>query len=86
MKYIFILLIKVYQFITKPLKSVGVCRFRPSCSNYAIEAYKRFGVIRGTILAVWRVLRCNPWNKGGYDPVPDKFTFKRENEKSDTEE
>ena len=84
MKCFLIGLIKVYQMIPGPWHNM--CIHIPTCSNYAIEAYKRFGVIRGTLLSVWRVLRCNPWNKGGYDPVPDKFTFKRENEKSDTEE
>lgn len=78
MKYIFIWLIKAYQKIISPLKGQGTCRFKPTCSNYAIESYKRFGIIRGTILAVWRVLRCNPWNEGGYDPVPEKFTLRKQ--------
>lgn len=46
------------------------CRFEPSCSRYALEALRRHGPFRGTLLAVWRVLRCNPFNAGGYDPVP----------------
>ena len=46
------------------------CRFTPSCSDYAIEAIDKHGAIKGTRLAIWRVLRCNPFGKGGYDPVP----------------
>ena len=48
------------------------CRFVPTCSAYAIEATERFGAFKGTALAVWRILRCNPLCKGGYDPVPEK--------------
>lgn len=57
---------------TKP-----TCRFTPTCSQYAIEAITRFGAVRGSLLAVWRILRCNPVGGHGYDPVPDTFTFKR---------
>jgi len=53
------------------------CRFSPTCSEYAMGAVERFGVLRGSLLAVWRILRCNPFCKGGYDPVPERFTFKR---------
>ena len=48
-----------------------VCRFQPTCSNYAIEALTRHGPLKGTALTVWRLCRCNPWGKMGYDPVPD---------------
>lgn len=48
------------------------CRFSPTCSNYAIEAIETHGVFKGTALALWRILRCNPFCKGGYDPVPAK--------------
>jgi putative membrane protein insertion efficiency factor len=47
-----------------------VCRYEPTCSHYAEEAVRRHGVVRGLSLATWRLLRCNPWSKGGYDPVP----------------
>ena len=47
------------------------CRFDPTCSNYAIEAVRVHGALRGTVLAVWRVLRCAPWSRGGWDPVPE---------------
>lgn len=59
------------------------CRFYPTCSSYALEAISKFGAFRGSVLAVWRILRCNPWNEGGIDPVPDKFTLKRKQNKGD---
>ncbi len=52
------------------------CKYEPTCSRYAIEAIRRFGVLRGTVLAVWRVLRCNPWSYGGYDPVDAQRVFR----------
>ena len=48
-----------------------VCRFQPTCSNYALEALERHGAFKGTWLTVWRLMRCNPWGRMGYDPVPD---------------
>ena len=54
------------------------CPYIPSCSDYGLEAVKKYGAIKGGCLAAWRILRCNPFSKGGYDPVPLKFTFKRE--------
>ena len=47
----------------------GFCRFTPSCSEYGAQAITKYGIIKGGLMAAWRVLRCNPWNKGGYDPV-----------------
>lgn len=70
MSRILIFLIKLYQKYISPMKSVPTCRFRPTCSQYAIEALKEWGFLAGTGLAIWRVLRCNPFGKGGYDPVP----------------
>lgn len=52
------------------------CKYEPTCSAYAIEAVERFGAIRGTVLACWRILRCNPFSHGGFDPVRDEFTLK----------
>ena len=69
--------IRFYQRFISPLKPPS-CKFYPTCSNYAIEAIKRFGPIQGSLMAVFRVLRCGPWSAGGYDPpVKPLFTFKR---------
>jgi putative membrane protein insertion efficiency factor len=51
------------------------CKYEPTCSRYAIDAVQEFGVVRGTILAAWRLLRCNPWSHGGYDPVSAQRLF-----------
>lgn len=64
-------LVKFYQKNISPLHP-GCCRFTPTCSNYAVEALSVHGAIKGTALTIWRVLRCNPFCKGGYDPVPQK--------------
>jgi len=71
MRKILIAIIKVYQLFISPL-SRGKCRFIPTCSSYAIEAIDRHGVIQGLYLSAGRILRCNPFNPGGYDPVPEK--------------
>ncbi|MGE5633461.1 MAG: membrane protein insertion efficiency factor YidD [Caulobacteraceae bacterium] len=71
MKRLFILLIRFYQIFISVL-SPGKCRFIPTCSNYAITAIERFGVFKGLYLSIYRILRCNPFNPGGYDPVPEK--------------
>ena len=63
--------IKLYQKAVSPLK-IPSCRFTPTCSQYAVEAIKIHGAFKGGMLAVWRILRCNPFCKGGYDPVPEK--------------
>jgi len=67
MKYILIGLIRVYQML--PLKSHQKCKFIPTCSNYGIEAIKTYGSIKGSILTIKRIIRCNPLSKGGYDPL-----------------
>ena len=64
-----ILLVRAYQVVLSPLLS-GACRYHPSCSAYAIEALQKHGALRGSWLAARRVLRCNPFTAGGYDPVP----------------
>lgn len=71
MKHIAIFLLELYRKYISPLKT-PCCRFTPTCSQYAIEAFRKRGFIVGLALTVWRVLRCNPFGKGGYDPVPDK--------------
>jgi putative membrane protein insertion efficiency factor len=63
------LLIRVYQWTVSPLLGPR-CRFYPSCSQYALEAVLRFGVLKGSWLAVLRLGRCHPWHAGGFDPVP----------------
>ena len=75
MKQILILFVRAYQIILSPL-FYGCCRFEPSCSNYAIEALKVHGALKGTILAVWRILRCHPFGAHGYDPVPPRGSWK----------
>ena len=52
------------------------CRYEPTCSAYAVESVERFGFLRGTVLAIWRLLRCNPFSHGGFDPVPRRFTLR----------
>ena len=72
MKYLCIWLVRFYQKFLSPLKRNPTCRFTPSCSAYAIDAFMKRGFFVGFALTVWRVLRCNPFVPGGYDPVPDK--------------
>ena len=71
MKKILVFLIKCYKKWISPLLP-SACRFEPTCSIYAMQAIERFGVIRGLLLAIWRILRCNPLCKSGYDPVPER--------------
>ena len=68
MKYIAIFLIRVYQHIPGPWHKS--CKFQPTCSAYAIGCFQEFGFIKGLILSIKRILRCNPKSKGGYDPIP----------------
>jgi putative membrane protein insertion efficiency factor len=70
MKWLALSLIRLYQRTISRVLPPS-CRFVPSCSEYGHEAITRYGVIRGGIMATWRVLRCNPWGGHGYDPVPD---------------
>ena len=71
MKHVMIWLIGLYRKFISPNKP-PCCRFKPTCSAYALEAYKKRGFFVGTILTVWRILRCNPFSRGGYDPVPER--------------
>ena len=69
MKYIMIRMIRFYQKYLSPLKSTK-CPYFPTCSQYGLEAIQKYGAVKGGLLALWRILRCNPSSKGGYDPVP----------------
>ena len=69
-KKFLIKLIKIYQ--RMPLSSHNQCKYIPSCSNYALDAIEYYGAFKGSMLAIWRILRCNPFSKGGLDPVIKK--------------
>jgi uncharacterized protein len=64
--------VRLYQRFVSPLKPVPSCRFHPTCSSYTVEAVREHGALRGLGLGIWRVLRCHPWNAGGFDPVPPR--------------
>jgi putative membrane protein insertion efficiency factor len=68
--------IRVYQRLFAPAFGQR-CKYYPSCSEYAAQAIQGFGILRGLILAGWRLLRCNPWSHGGFDPVEEQRLFKR---------
>ena len=78
MSRVLIFLIGLYRKYISPLKSRPSCRFVPTCSQYAIDALREWGFFRGSALALWRILRCNPFCKGGFDPVPERKRKKRE--------
>jgi putative membrane protein insertion efficiency factor len=67
--------IRVYQTLFSPALG-DRCRYYPSCSHYAVQAVENYGILRGLVLAVWRVLRCNPLSRGGVDPVHEQRLFK----------
>jgi len=67
-KKIIIFFIKIYKRFISPILPDS-CRFYPSCSQYAIDAIKKYGTLKGGMMTIYRILRCNPFNKGGYDPV-----------------
>lgn len=70
MKKLALILIRFYQrFLSPENYGLNTCRFTPSCSKYTYEAVDRYGILRGTLMGAWRIIRCNPFNKGGYDPV-----------------
>jgi putative membrane protein insertion efficiency factor len=71
-----VLPIRAYQKVLSPLLPRS-CKYHPSCSEYAAQAVTRYGVVRGTVLAAWRLLRCNPFSMGGYDPVERQTLFER---------
>ncbi len=75
MKRLLLAPIAAYQRLISPALPRR-CRYEPTCSAYAVIAIRRFGPLRGTLLAVWRLLRCNPFSHGGFDPVPERFTLR----------
>jgi len=70
--FVVLLPVIAYRKFVSPMKRTPTCRFLPTCSEYAIEAVQQRGVVVGGTLAAWRILRCNPLCKGGYDPVPHR--------------
>lgn len=75
----FIASIKFYRRHISGLKPTATCRFIPTCSQYGIDAFTGYGIIRGFILTAWRILRCNPLCKGGFDPIPKSFLKRKLN-------
>lgn len=69
MKRVLLALIRFYQLFISPL-TLPHCRFYPTCSAYALEAVQKYGAVKGSYLAIRRILKCHPFHKGGYDPVP----------------
>jgi len=67
--------VRLYGRLLSPLLGQH-CRYHPSCSRYAVDSVERFGVLRGSVLAMWRVLRCNPWSSGGIDHVETQTLFR----------
>lgn len=66
-------LLKIYHFFSR--MTPATCRFSPTCSHYMYQAIEKFGVLKGIYLGIKRILRCHPFNEGGYDPVPDEFRW-----------
>ena len=69
-QFIFLVLIRIYQKFISPALPGNTCRFYPSCSHHGYQAIYKFGALKGLFLTVKRIIRCNPFNEGGYDPVP----------------
>ena len=79
MKHVCVFLIGLYRKFVSPLKKKPTCRFYPTCSQYAMDAYKKHGFFGGTYLSVKRICKCNPMCKGGIDHVPEKIVFGKKN-------
>jgi len=75
MKYIGLGLVYAWRYSFGLLTPAGTCKYHPSCSQYAIDALHKYGLVRGSLKAGWRLLRCNPWSHGGYDPVSAQRLF-----------
>ena len=72
MKRIVLSGIRFYRKYLSGAKGYSSCKYYPTCSTYALEAVEKYGALKGGVLSIWRILRCNPFSKGGYDPVPEK--------------
>ena len=70
MKYVLLWMIRFYRKYLSGMKGGCTCKYYPTCSQYGLEAIEKYGALKGGALAGWRILRCNPFSKGGYDPVP----------------
>lgn len=84
MKHLALWAIRGYQLVISPLLPPS-CRYYPSCSHYGYEAIARYGLIKGGVKTAWRILRCNPWSDGGYDPVDPADLIKFERERAERE-
>lgn len=77
-EFIVLLPVYFYRYAISPLTPPS-CRYTPTCSQYAIDAVKKHGILKGIYLGTKRILSCNPWGGSGYDPVPEEFTWRRKN-------
>ena len=75
LRIVAVLPVRLYQLLISPALGTR-CKYYPSCSEYAVQAIKGYGILRGLVLAGWRLLRCNPWSHGGFDPVEQQRLFK----------
>jgi uncharacterized protein len=80
-RYLGIGLVQVWRHTFGLLTPEGTCKYHPSCSQYAIDAFRELGLVRGAIVAGWRIVRCNPWSHGGVDRVQDRTLFRRREER-----
>ena len=69
-QFLILVLIRFYQKIISPALPGNTCRFYPTCSHYGFQAVQKYGAVKGAFMAIYRIIRCNPFNPGGYDPVP----------------
>jgi putative membrane protein insertion efficiency factor len=76
MKRLAIIPVRLYRILVSPLLGRR-CKYHPSCSQYALDAFEEFGLVRGAVLAGWRLLRCNPWSHGGVDYARQQTLFRR---------
>jgi putative membrane protein insertion efficiency factor len=78
MKHLLILLIRFYQMAISPFLPANSCRFFPTCSSYTLESIQLHGALKGSLLGVKRICKCHPYHEGGFDPVPEKFSFRKQ--------